>query len=75
MGAIYLGQKVQTCFGIIICYACFLTTMGADQNGIFKMKNFVVISARHSLRSFEVRFLGTSSFPIKHLTASEYIGL
>ncbi len=37
MGAVYLGQKVQTCFGIVVCHACFLTTMGADKNSIFKI--------------------------------------
>jgi hypothetical protein len=38
-------------------------------------KNFVVISARHSLRSVEVKFSGVNSFPIKRSAVSEYIGL
>jgi hypothetical protein len=44
-------------------------TFGAHQ------KKIIVISARHSLCAVEVKFSGTSSFPIKRLTASEYIGL
>ncbi len=53
------------------CSECLLCsqTFGAHK------KKIVVISARHSWRSVEVKFSGTSSFPIKRLTASEYIGL
>ena len=59
------------CTTLCHCSECLSgsQTFGAHQ------KNIVVISARHSLCSVEVKFSGTSSFPIKRLTASEYIGL